>query len=67
MYVIVGLPAATAVSRPVLTFIVALVPSELVHDPPVIALLSVFVAPTHRGIIPVIAGGFGFTVIKIVL
>lgn len=58
-------PAATPVTTPVDEPIVATVTLLLAHVPPVLALLSVVVAPVHTDVVPVIAAGSGFTVTTI--
>lgn len=60
------LPAATPVTTPVDTFIVAAAVLLLVHVPPGSALLNTVVLPTQTDVIPPIADGLGCTVTIIV-
>jgi hypothetical protein len=62
MYVISAVPAATPVIAPPPDVTVALAVLPLVHVPPVV-LESAPVTPSHIVRLPVIAEGFGFTVI----
>lgn len=62
---IVALPAATPVAIPVDEPTVATAVLLLLHVPPVVALFSVVVAPTHAESVPVIVpavDGAAFTV-----
>jgi hypothetical protein len=60
--VIIGLPAATPVTIPLLVPIVARVTLLLVHVPPAVASVSVVVKPTHTLAVPLIDAGSGLTV-----
>jgi len=62
VYVIVDVPADTAVTRPVDEFIVAY-PGLLLHTPPEVASLRVVVDPAHKVVVPVIGAGPTSTVI----
>lgn len=59
---IVAVPVVTPVIVPVVAPAVAVVVLLLVQLPPVVASLSVDVAPMHTTAVPVIAAGNGFTV-----
>ncbi len=61
------MPAATPVTMPVPLPTVALVTALLVQLPPVVALLSVVVAPIHANVVPVIVAGLGLTVTTLVV
>jgi hypothetical protein len=61
VYVIVGVPAATPVTVPVVDPIVASAVLLLVHVPPVVASLNVSVAPGQIAPAPVIDAGVPFT------
>ena len=61
VYVIVVVPMATPAAMPVPLLIVAVEVLLLVHVPPLMALLSLVVPPTHTIVVPVI-GATGFTV-----
>jgi len=66
VYAITGLPAVTPVTNPK----PAIEPCAgllLVHVPPAGVELSVVVSPTHTLVVPVIADGFGLTVIGVVI
>ena len=56
---IVDVPAATAVTSPLVEFTVATVVVELVHVPPGDASLNVLIAPGQTRAVPVIAGAGG--------
>lgn len=58
----VAVPAATPVTIPVLLPIVATLVEELVQIPPLVASVSVIVAPTQTSVGPPIAAGLGLTV-----
>ena len=62
VYVIVVVPALTAVTTPVVDTIVAIVVSLLVQLPPEVASISSAVLPAQADIVPVIADGLGLTV-----
>jgi len=66
VYVIVAVPAATPVSKPVVGFMVMLEGLLLVHTPPATELASVIVLPVHTFELPEIAEGDGFTVTVVV-
>ena len=66
VYKIIDVPPVTPVTTPVdeLTVATAVVP--LLQVPPLVASLSVVVAPAHATAVPVIANGNGLTVIVLV-
>jgi hypothetical protein len=62
--VIVAVPALTPVTTPVEAFTVAIAVFEVLHVPPVVAFVSVELAPIHAEAVPAIvpADGSGFSV-----
>ena len=59
---IVVVPADTPVTTPEVTSTVAIAALPLLHVPPVVASLSVEVAPAHIFVIPVTGAANGLTV-----
>ena len=67
VYVITAVPTPMPLTIPVLELTVATAALLLVHDSPgVVALVSAVVLPLHTVVLPMIAAGFGFTVITAV-
>jgi hypothetical protein len=62
VYVIVAVPGVMPVTTLLTEPIVATAVLPLVHVPPVVALASVVVSPTHTAVPPVIAAGSGLIV-----
>ena len=60
-------PPPTPVTVPVDEPTVAIKVLLLVHDPPVVAMLSVVVVPTQMWLMPVMDGGAGLTVMIFVM
>lgn len=65
VYVMVAVPAVMPLTSPV-GFTVAMVVAELLHDPPVLGLVSSVVVAVHRLLLPLIVPGEGVTVIAFV-
>ena len=63
----VAVPVATPVTIPVVAPTVAVAVLLLLQPPPVVASLSVVVAPMHTTAVPVITPGNGFTVTAAVI
>jgi hypothetical protein len=61
-----AVPAAMALTLPV-ELTVATDMLSLVHEPPVVVLVSVVAAPVQALNVPVIAAGLGLTVITVVV
>ena len=61
-----GVPAETPVTTPVVEPTLALVASLLLHNPPVVASANPIVDPVHTAGAPVMAAGLGLTVTGIV-
>lgn len=57
VYVNVNVPPETPLTEPVDAFTDAILTSELLHEPPTVALVAVILAPTHTVAALVIAAG----------